>query len=142
MFLENFLIEGMILAFRKNCKKYKNFYNYTRFMGIVTKEYEGDNDWINEHYFQYFDKYFTPIFKKDENIDDNDYVVLSTGQKLVEEKALKIKDLRSPNVKYKFGIREETRLSIFSRLPANIVNGYTEEYIQFCMRKLKPKKFY
>lgn len=135
-FLENILIEGMILAFRKNCKKYKNFYNYTRFMGIVTKEYEGDNDWINEHYFQYFDKYFTPILKKDENIDDNDYVVLSTGQKLLEEKALKIKDLRSPNVKYKFGIREETRLSIFSRLPANIVNGYTEEYIQFCMRKL------
>ena len=135
-FLENILIEGMILAFRKNCKKYKNFYNYTRFIGIVTKEYEGDNDWINEHYFQYFDKYFTPIFKKDENIDDNNYVVLSTGQKLVEEKALKIKDLRSPNVKYKFDIREETRLSIFSRLPANIVNGYTEEYIQFCMRKL------
>lgn len=135
-FLENILIEGMILAFRKNCKKYKNFYNYTRFMGIVTKEYEGDNDWINEHYFQYFDKYFTPILKKGENIDDNDYVVLSTGQKLLEEKALKIKDLRSPNVKYKFGIREETRLSIFSRLPANIVNGYTEEYIQFCMRKL------
>ena len=49
---------------------------------------------------------------------------------------MKIKDLRSPNVKYKFDIREETRLSIFSRLPANIVNGYTEEYIQFCMRKL------
>ena len=135
-FLENILIEGMILAFRIDSKKYKNFYNYTRFMGIITKEYEGDNDWINKHYFQYFDKYFTPIFKKDENIDDNNYVVLSTGQKLVEEKALKIKDLRSPNVKYKFDIREETRLSIFSRLPANIVNGYTEEYIQFCMRKL------
>ena len=135
-FLENILIEGMILAFRIDSKKYKNFYNYTRFIGIVTKEYEGDNDWINEHYFQYFDKYFTPIFKKDENIDDNDYVVLSTRQKLVEEKALKIKDLRSPNVKYKFDIREETRLSIFSRLAANIVKGYTEEYIEFCMRKL------
>ena len=135
-FLENILIEGMILAFRIDSKKYKNFYNYTRFIGIVTKEYEGDNDWINEHYFQYFDKYFTPIFKKDENIDDNDYVVLSTGQKLLEEKALKIKDLRSPNVKYKFDIREETRLSIFSRLAANIVKGYTEEYIEFCMRKL------
>ena len=135
-FLENILIEGMILAFRIDSKKYKNFYNYTRFMGIITKEYEGETDGINKHYFQYFDKYFTPIFKKDENIDDNNYVVLSTGQKLVEEKALKIKDLRSPNVKYKFDIREETRLSIFSRLPANIVNGYTEEYIQFCMRKL------
>ena len=112
-FLENILIEGMILAFRIDSKKYKNFYNYTRFMGILTKEYEGDNDWINKHYFQYFDRYFSPIFKKDENVSPNDYVVLSTGEKLVEDKALSIKDLRSPNVKYKFGIREETRLSIF-----------------------------
>ena len=135
-FLENILIEGMILAFRIDSKKYKNFYNYTRFMGILTKEYEGDNDWINKHYFQYFDRYFSPIFKKDENVSPNDYVVLSTGEKLVEDKALSIKDLRSPNVKYKFGIREETRLSIFSRLPANIIKGYTEEYIQFCIVKL------
>jgi len=135
-FLENILIEGMILAFRIDSKKYKNFYNYTRFMGILTKEYEGDNDWINKHYFQYFDRYFSPIFKKDENVSPNDYVVLSTGEKLVEDKALSIKDLRSPNVKYKFGIREETRLSIFSRLPANIKKGYTEEYIQFCIVKL------
>lgn len=135
-FLENILIEGMILAFRIDSKKYKNFYNYTRFMGIVTKEYEGDNDWINKHYFQYFDRYFSLIFKKDENVSPNDYVVLSTGEKLVEDKALSIKDLRSPNVKYKFGIREETRLSIFSRLPANIIKGYTEEYIQLCIVKL------
>ena len=134
-FLENILIEGMILAFRIDSKKYKNFYNYTRFMGIVTKEHEGDNDWINKHYFQYFDRYFSPIFEKDEKVGANDYLVLSTGEKLAEDKALSI-DLRSPNAKYKFNIREETRLSIFSRLPANIVNGYTEEYIQFCMRKL------
>ena len=135
-FLENILIEGMILAFRINSKKYKKFYNYARFMGIVTKEYEGDNDWINKHYFQYFDKYFTPIFEKNENMDPNDYVVFNTEEKLVEEKALSIKDLRSPNATYKFNIREETRLSIFSRLPANIIKGYTEEYIQFCMVKL------
>lgn len=135
-FLENILIEGMILAFRIDSKKYKNFYNYTRFMGIVTKEYEGDNDWINKHYFQYFDRYFTPIFEKNENIDNSDYVVFSTGEKLVDDKALSIKDLRSPNVEYKFGIRNETRLSIFSRLPANIIKSYTEEYIQFCMVKL------
>ncbi len=135
-FLENILIEGMILAFRIDSKKYKKFYNYTRFMGIVTKEYEGDNDWINKHYFQYFDRYFTPIFEKNENIDNSDYVVFSTGEKLVDDKALSIKDLRSPNVEYKFGIRNETRLSIFSRLPANIIKSYTEEYIQFCMVKL------
>ena len=135
-FLENILIEGMILAFRIDSKNYKNFYNYTRFMGIVTKEYEGDSDWINKHYFQYFDKYFTPIFEKNEKIDANDYVVLGRREKLVEDKALSIKDLRSPNAKYRFGIRKETKLSIFSRLPTNIVNGYTEEYIQFCMRKL------
>lgn len=135
-FLENILIEGMILAFRIDSKKYKNFYNYTRFMGIVTKEYEGDNDWINKHYFQYFDRYFTPIFEKNENIDNSDYVVFSTEEKLVDDKALSIKDLRSPNVEYKFGIRKETRLSIFSRLPANIIKSYTEEYIQFCMVKL------
>ena len=135
-FLENILIEGMILAFRIDSKKYKNFYNYTRFMGIVTKEYEGDNDWINKHYFQYFDRYFTPIFEKNENIDNSDYVVFSTGEKLVDDKALSIKDLRSPNVEYKFGIRNETRLSIFSRLSANIIKSYTEEYIQFCMVKL------
>lgn len=137
-FLENILIEGMILAFRIDSKKYKNFYNYTRFMGIVTKEYEGDNDWINEHYFQYFNKYFIPIFQKKEKIDANDYDygVFGTEQKLVEEKGLSIKDLRSPNAKYKFNIREETRLSIFSRLPANIIKGYTEEYIQFCIVKL------
>ena len=135
-FLENILIEGMILAFRIDSKKYKNFYNYTRFMGIVTKEYEGDNDWINKHYFQYFDRYFTPIFEKNENIDNSDYVVFSTGEKLVDDKALSIKDLRSPNVEYKFGIRKESRLSIFSRLPANIIKSYTEEYIQFCMVKL------
>lgn len=135
-FLENILIEGMILAFRIDSKNYKNFYNYTRFMGIVTKEYEGDSDWINKHYFQYFDKYFTPIFEKNEKIDANDYVVLGRREKLVEDKALSIKDLRSPNAKYRFGIRKETKLSIFSRLPTNIVNSYTEEYIQFCMRKL------
>ena len=135
-FLENILIEGMILAFRIDSKKYKNFYNYTRFMGIVSKEYKGDNDWINKHYFQYFDRYFTPIFEKNENIDNSDYVVFSTGEKLVDDKALSIKDLRSPNVEYKFGIRNETRLSIFSRLPANIIKSYTEEYIQFCMVKL------
>ncbi|QNE65898.1 ankyrin repeat domain-containing protein [Fusobacterium hwasookii] len=135
-FLENILIEGMILAFRVDSKKYKNFYNYTRFMGIVTKEHEGDNDWINKHYFQYFDRYFSPIFEKDEKVDANDYEVLGTGEKLVEDKALSIKDLRSPNAKYKFNIREETRLSIFSRLPANIIKGYTEEYIQLCMVKL------
>ena len=135
-FLENILIEGMILAFRIDSKKYKKFYNYTRFMGIVTKEYEGDNDWINKHYFQYFDRYFSPIFEKNEKVDANDYLVLSTGEKLVEDKALSIKDLRSPNAKYKFNIREETRLSIFSRLPANIIKGYTEEYIQFCIVKL------
>ena len=137
-FLENILIEGMILAFRIDSKKYKNFYNYTRFMGIVTKEYEGDNDWINEHYFQYFNKYFIPIFQKKEKIDANDYDygVFGTEQKLVEEKGLSIKDLRSPNAKYKFNIREETRLSIFSRLLANIIKGYTEEYIQFCIVKL------
>ena len=135
-FLENILIEGMILAFRIDSKKYKKFYNYTRFMGIVTKEYKGDNDWINKHYFQYFDRYFTPIFEKNENIDNSDYVVFSTGEKLVDDKALSIKDLRSPNVEYKFGIRNETRLSIFSRLPANIIKSYTEEYIQFCMVKL------
>ena len=105
-------------------------------MGIVTKEYEGDSDWINKHYFQYFDKYFTPIFEKNEKIDANDYVVLGRREKLVEDKALSIKDLRSPNAKYRFGIRKETKLSIFSRLPTNIVNSYTEEYIQFCMRKL------
>ena len=139
-FLENILIEGMILAFRIDSKKYKNFYNYTRFMGIVTKEYEGDNDWINKHYFQYFDRYFTPIFEKNENIDNSDYVVFSTGEKLVDDKALSIKDLRSPNVEYKFGIRNETRLSIFSRLPVNIKNGYTEEYIQLCMLKLLEAK--
>ena len=132
-FLENILIEGMILAFRIYSKKYKNFYNYTRFMGIVTKEYEGDNDWINTHYFQYFDKYFTPIFEK---IDANDYIVLGTGEKLVDDKALSIKDLRTPDKEYEFGIRKETRLSIFSRLPAGIKNGYTEEYIQLCMIKL------
>ena len=132
-FLENILIEGMILAFRIDSKKYKNFYNYTRFMGIVTKEYEGDNDWINTHYFQYFDKYFTPIFEK---IDANDYIVLGTGEKLVDDKALSIKDLRTPDKEYEFGIRKETRLSIFSRLPAGIKNGYTEEYIQLCMVKL------
>lgn len=105
-FLENILIEGMILAFRIDSKKYKNFYNYTRFMGIVTKEYEGDNDWINEHYFQYFNKYFIPIFQKKEKIDANDYDygVFGTEQKLVEEKGLSIKDLRSPNAKYKFNI--------------------------------------
>ena len=135
-FLENILIEGMILAFRIDSKKYKKFYNYTRFMGIVTKEYEGDNDWINKHYFQYFDRYFSPIFEKNEKVDANDYLVLSTGEKLVEDKALSIKDLRSPNAKYKFNIREETRLSIFSRLPANIIKSYTEEYIQLCMVKL------
>lgn len=135
-FLENILIEGMILAFRIDSKNYKNFYNYTRFMGIVTKEYEGDSDWINKHYFQYFDKYFTLIFEKNEKIDANDYVVLGRREKLVEDKALSIKDLRSPNAKYRFGIRKETKLSIFSRLPTNIVNSYTEEYIQFCMRKL------
>lgn len=135
-FLENILIEGMILAFRIDSKNYKNFYNYIRFMGIVTKEYEGDSDWINKHYFQYFDKYFTPIFEKNEKIDANDYVVLGRREKLVEDKALSIKDLRSPNAKYRFGIRKETKLSIFSRLPTNIVNSYTEEYIQFCMRKL------
>lgn len=135
-FLENILIEGMILAFRIDSKKYKKFYNYTRFMGIVSKEYKGDNDWINKHYFQYFDRYFTPIFEKNENIDNSDYVVFSTGEKLVDDKALSIKDLRSPNVEYKFGIRNETRLSIFSRLPANIIKSYTEEYIQFCMVKL------
>lgn len=135
-FLENILIEGMILAFRIDSKKYKNFYNYTRFMGIVTKEYEGDNDWINAHYFQYFDKYFTPIFEKNEKIDANDYIVLGTKQKLVEDKALSIKDLRTPDKEYEFGIRKETRLSIFSRLPVNIKNGYTEEYIQLCMEKL------
>ena len=135
-FLENILIEGMILAFRIDSKNYKNFYNYTRFMGIVTKEYEGDSDWINKHYFQYFHKYFTPIFEKNEKIDANDYVVLGRREKLVEDKALSIKDLRSPNAKYRFGIRKETKLSIFSRLPTNIVNSYTEEYIQFCMRKL------
>lgn len=135
-FLENILIEGMILAFRVDSKKYKNFYNHTRFMGIVTKEHEGDNDWINKHYFQYFDRYFSPIFEKDEKVGANDYLVLSTGEKLVEDKALSIKDLRSPNAKYKFNIREETRLSIFSRLPANIIKGYTEEYIQLCMVKL------
>lgn len=132
-FLENILIEGMILAFRIDSKKYKKFYNYTRFMGIVTKEYEGDNDWINKHYFQYFDKYFTPIFEK---IDANDYIVLGTGEKLVDDKALSIKDLRTPDKEYEFGIRKETRLSIFSRLPAGIKNGYTEEYIQLCMVKL------
>lgn len=135
-FLENILIEGMILAFRIDSKKYKKFYSYTRFMGIVSKEYKGDNDWINKHYFQYFDRYFTPIFEKNENIDNSDYVVFSTGEKLVDDKALSIKDLRSPNVEYKFGIRNETRLSIFSRLPANIIKSYTEEYIQFCMVKL------
>ena len=135
-FLENILIEGMILAFRIDSKKYKKFYNYTRFMGIVTKEYEGDNDWINKHYFQYFDRYFSPIFEKNEKVDANDYLVLSTGEKLVEDKALSIKDLRSPNAKYKFNIREETRLSIFSRLPANIIKSYTEEYIQLCIVKL------
>lgn len=135
-FLENILIEGMILAFRIDSKKYKNFYNYTRFMGIVTKEYEGDNDWINKHYFQYFDRYFSPIFEKNEKVGANDYLVLSTGEKLVEDKALSIKDLRSPNAKYKFNIREETRLSIFSRLPANIIKSYTEEYIQLCIVKL------
>lgn len=134
-FLENILIEGMILAFRIDSKKYKNFYNYTRFMGIVTKEHEGDNDWINKHYFQYFDRYFSPIFEKDEKVGANDYLVLSTGEKLAEDKALSI-DLRSPNAKYKFNIREETRLSIFSRLPANIIKGYTEEYIQLCIVKL------
>ena len=139
-FLENILIEGMILAFRIDSKKYKKFYNYSRFMGIVTKEYEGDNDWINKHYFQYFDRYFSPIFKKDENVSANDYIVLSTGEKLVDDKALSIKDLRSPNVEYKFGIRNETRLSIFSRLPVNIKNGYTEEYIQLCMLKLLEAK--
>lgn len=126
----------MILAFRIDSKKYKKFYNYTRFMGIVTKEYEGDNDWINKHYFQYFDRYFSPIFEKNEKVDANDYLVLSTGEKLVEDKALSIKDLRSPNAKYKFNIREETRLSIFSRLPANIIKSYTEEYIQLCIVKL------
>lgn len=136
-FLENILIEGMILAFRIDSKKYKNFYNYTRFMGIVTKEHEGDNDWINKHYFQYFDRYFSPIFEKDKKVGANDYLVLSTGEKLVEEdKALSIKDLRTPDKEYEFGIRKETRLSIFSRLPAGIKNGYTEEYIQLCMVKL------
>ena len=139
-FLENILIEGMILAFRIDSKKYKNFYNYTRFMGIVTKEYEGDNDWINEHYFQYFDRYFSPIFEKNENIDNSNYVVFSTGEKLVDDKALLIEDLRSPNAEYKFGNRKETRLSIFSRLPANIIKGYTEEYIQFCIIKLLKKE--
>ena len=135
-FLENILIEGMILAFRIDSKKYKKFYNYSRFMGIVTKEYEGDNDWINKHYFQYFDRYFSPIFKKDENVSANDY----TGEKLVEDKALSIKDLRTPDKEYEFGIRKETRLSIFSRLPVNIKNGYTEEYIQLCMLKLLEAK--
>lgn len=139
-FLENILIEGMILAFRIDSKKYKKFYNYSRFMGIVTKEYEGDNDWINKHYFQYFDRYFSPIFKKDENVSANDYIVLSTGEKLVEDKALSIKDLRTPDKEYEFGIRKETRLSIFSRLPVNIKNGYTEEYIQLCMLKLLEAK--
>ena len=139
-FLENILIEGMILAFRIDSKKYKKFYNYSRFMGIVTKEYEGDNDWINKHYFQYFDRYFSPIFKKDEKIDANDYIVLGTKQKLVEDKALSIKDLRTPDKEYEFGIRKETRLSIFSRLPVNIKNGYTEEYIQLCMLKLLEAK--
>ena len=135
-FLENILIEGMILAFRIDSNKYKKFYNYSRFMGIVTKEYEGDNDWINKHYFQYFDRYFSPIFKKDENVSANDY----TGEKLVEDKALSIKDLRTPDKEYEFGIRKETRLSIFSRLPVNIKNGYTEEYIQLCMLKLLEAK--
>ena len=136
-FLENILIEGMILAFRIDSKKYKNFYNYTRFMGIVTKEHEGDNDWINKHYFQYFDRYFSPIFEKDKKVGANDYLVLSTGEKLVEEdKALSIKDLRTPDKEYEFGIRKETRLSIFSRLPANIIKSYTEEYIQLCIVKL------
>ena len=135
-FLENILIEGMILAFRIDSKKYKKFYNYTRFMGIVTKEYEGDNDWINTHYFQYFDRYFSPIFEKNEKVDANDYIVLGTGEKLVDDKALSIKDLRTPDKEYEFGIRKETRLSIFSRLPAGIKNGYTEEYIQLCMVKL------
>ena len=139
-FLENILIEGMILAFRIDSKKYKKFYNYSRFMGIVTKEYEGDNDWINKHYFQYFDRYFSPIFKKDENVSANDYIVLSTGEKLVEDKAFSIKDLRTPDKEYEFGIRKETRLSIFSRLPVNIKNGYTEEYIQLCMLKLLEAK--
>ena len=139
-FLENILIEGMILAFRIDSKKYKKFYNYTRFMGIVTKEYEGDNDWINKHYFQYFDRYFSPIFEKNENIDNSNYVVFSTGEKLVDDKALLIEDLRSPNAEYKFGNRKETRLSIFSRLPANIIKGYTEEYIQFCIIKLLKKE--
>ena len=135
-FLENILIEGMILAFRIDSKKYKKFYNYTRFMGIVTKEYEGDNDWINTHYFQYFDRYFSPIFEKNEKVDANDYIVLGTGEKLVDDKALSIKDLRTPDKEYEFGIRKETRLSIFSRLPTGIKNGYTEEYIQLCMVKL------
>ena len=139
-FLENILIEGMILAFRIDSKKYKKFYNYSRFMGIVTKEYEGDNDWINKHYFQYFDRYFSPIFEKNEKVDANDYLVLSTGEKLVEDKALSIKDLRTPDKEYEFGIRKETRLSIFSRLPVNIKNGYTEEYIQLCMLKLLEAK--
>lgn len=140
--------EGMILAITINSQAYKKFYNYARLFGIISGELK-ENDWIYQHYQKDYPIYFKELKEAEVNnekdLPEINYVIYSSDfiEQKIDRKGLSIKDLRSPNAKYKYGPRYETRLSIFSMIRANDVTSeeitYTEEYIQICIKELLSK---
>ena len=140
--------EGMILAITINRQEYKKFYNYARLFGIISGELK-ENDWISQHYQKYYPIYFKELKEAEVNnekdLPEINYDIYSHNsiEQEIDRKGLSIKDLRSPNAKYKYGPRDETRLSIFSMIIANCVTfkeiTYTEEYIQICIKELLSK---
>ena len=140
--------EGMILAITINSQAYKKFYNYARLFGIISGELK-ENDWIYQHYQKDYPIYFKELKEAEVNnekdLPEINYDIYSHNsiEQEIDRKGLLIKDLRSPNAKYKYGPRDETRLSIFSMIIANCVTfkeiTYTEEYIQICIKELLSK---
>ena len=145
---EELIKEGMILAITINSQAYKKFYNYARLFGIISGELK-ENDWIYQHYQKHYPIYFKELKEAEVNnekdLPEINYVICSHNfiEQNIDRKGLLIKDLRSPNAKYKYGPRDETRLSIFSMIIANCVTfkeiTYTEEYIQICIKELLSK---
>ena len=145
---EELIKEGMILAITINSQEYKKFYNYARLFGIISGELK-ENDWIYQHYQKDYPIYFKELKEAEVNnekdLPEINYVICSSNfiEQKIDRKGLSIKDLRSPNAKYEYGPRCETRLSIFSMIRANDVTSeeitYTEEYIQICIKELLSK---
>lgn len=145
---EKLVKEGMILAVTINSQAYKKFYNYARLFGIISGELK-ENDWIYQHYQKDYPIYFKELKEAEVNnekdLPEINYDICSYNfiEQKTDRKGLSIKDLRSPNAKYKYGGRDETRLSIFSMIIANCVTSkeitYTEEYIQICIKELLSK---